>query len=211
MDAVTICNGALALIGQGVFIDSMDEQGAEAEFCRRVFDVTVREALEFGDWSFARKDELMTEDYLLPDVVSLPWKYTYKLPENCTKVLRLTRPDATSITETMGDLHLIPFNLRNYRGQKVLTTDKLSPFAIHYMVDTRDYDLFSAGFISGLQYLLAAKLTSYLVKGTEGAKLTQYNLQIAYSVLGQALAADASQGGYSMKQKILPAFARARR
>lgn len=211
MDATEICNGALALVGQGVFIDSIDEQSAEAEFCRRVYDVTFREALEFGDWSFARKDELITDDYLLEGVVSLPWKYTYKLPENCLKVLRLTRPDATAVTETMGDMHLIPFNLRNYKGQKVLTTDKLSPFAIHYMVNTRDYALLTAGFISGLQYLLAAKLTAYLVKGTEGAKLTQYHLQIAYSVLGQALAADASQGGYSMKQKILPAFARARR
>ena len=82
-----ICNNTLDLIGQGSHIDDLTENSKEADLFRRNFDATVRRCLAKYDFNFARKDEVITSDNLLTNVVSLPWTYTYSLPTDCLRVL----------------------------------------------------------------------------------------------------------------------------
>ena len=70
MNKLDICNNALDLVGQGIHIDSFDENSKEADVIRRNYQSTVDRALSMYDFSFARKDEVITEDYLIKDYVS---------------------------------------------------------------------------------------------------------------------------------------------
>ena len=65
MEKIDICNNALDLIGQGTHIDSLDEQSFEARSCKRLFKPVLNQCLDIYNWSFARKDEVITADSIM--------------------------------------------------------------------------------------------------------------------------------------------------
>ena len=211
MQAVDLCNNALDLIGQGTHIDDLEDGSREADQCKRLFPVTVERMLDAANFSFARKDEVITSDYLLPDAVSVPWKHTFKLPADVMRILFLSPLNAGSESETIGYEGLIRFGLRLYDGQKVFTTDAEAPFVLHYQAFVDDPALFSPSFCQALEYALAARLAANFVKSTTGAELSVRLTQISETYLQRAISADSQQGVYSVKKQNAPAFIRARR
>ena len=219
MENVDICNNALDLIGQGTHIDSLDEQSFEARSCKRLFTFVLNQCLDKYNWSFARKDEVITAEYLVTEtddnsvkheIVSLPWKHSYKLPDDVMRVLYLTRLNVDSDAERIGSLDQLRFNFRNYDNAKILVTDAEPDFAVHYQAYTDNIDLFSPSFIQGFEYYLASRLAANMVKGTTGYQMSIDLMKYAEQFLALAISLDAQQGANSIEKIVKPASIRAR-
>lgn len=208
---VEVCNVALDLIGQGGRIKSLDEASPEAEACKLHFYPTYESCLDFGNWSFARRDEIIDEQDYLKDVCVLPYHYAYRLPKDVMRVLYLTNLDAKPKVETVNADRPIQFNFRNYDGEKVIATDHQPNFVIHYQayVDPKDY--IQPTFVSALSYMLASKLAASLIRGTDGITIGGKLYQLGYTELNRAAGFDAQQGAYSVDRYKPTSFIRARR
>lgn len=211
MSIIDVCNIALDIISQGGHIQSMDEHSTEAEACKRHFQLVYDNALNTHNWSFARKDEVITTDDLLADVVALPYKYSYSLPEDVMRILKLTEVDAGASDETLATREAIQFNFRNYDGRKILATDHSAPFAVQYQAYVKDIEQCSPTFVSALAYLLASKLACTFIGGTSGYDVSLKLYQLGMSELATASALDAQQGSYSINEGKFSSFIRARR
>jgi hypothetical protein len=74
--AVTVCNRALALVPANA-IASLDENSLEARECARVYQDAINEAVERGQWSFARDRVALAQvANRRPD----EWAFAYALP-----------------------------------------------------------------------------------------------------------------------------------
>ena len=200
MTELDLCNNALALIGQGSHISSLDENRKEADACKRFLPVTIARCLDKFNWSFARRDEVITDDFLLSNALCLPWHFVYRLPDDVMRLLFAVPVGADSTSETMGYRGHIRFNIRNFDSKKVIATDTKAPFVIQYQANISNIDIFPPTFCEGLEAALASSLASELIKGIDGVKISQALAQMAYQNLEQASALDASQGA----QSILP-------
>ena len=200
MNEIDLCNNALSLIGQGTHISSLEENKKEADACKRLLPVTIARCLDKFNWTFARRDEVITEDFLLPDALCLPWKYVYKIPTDVMRLLFAVPWNADSSSECINYQGQIRFNLRNYQGQKVIATDQAAPFIIQYQANVSDVSIFPPTFCEGVEAALASSLAADLIKGIEGIKISQAMAQVAYGNLEHASSLDAQQGA----QSILP-------
>lgn len=208
MEKIDICNNVLDLVGQGTHIQDLEENSKEADLFRRNFDATVRRSLMKCDYNFARKDEVITSDNLL-ETVSLPWKYTYALPDDCLRVLYLEELDCDSNSERIRHDHN-RFNFRQIGTKTVLTTDLEAPFTVQYIANITDTELFSDVFTEALEYLLGARVASALIHGTTGVQVGQTLLTQGMMLLYNGASIDAQQGGDSIKQIETPSIIRAR-
>lgn len=204
-----ICNNTLDLIGQGSHIDDLTENSKEADLFRRNFDATVRRCLAKYDFNFARKDEVITNDNLLTNVVSLPWTYTYSLPTDCLRVLYICDLDSDSRVETIRR-EQERFNFRQISGSTKLVTDKKAPFIIEYIANIEDVSLFSDVFTEALEYLLGARIASALIHGTTGLQIASSLLQQGSILLHNASCIDAQQGADSIQPVETPSIISAR-
>lgn len=220
MEIEDICNNAIDLIGQGTHIDSLEEASPEARSCKRLFPTVLKQCLDFYNWSFARKDEVITKDYLVTkkdddgntvEIVSLPWKHSYRMPEDVLRVLFLAPLNVDSRSEKIGFPCEIPFNFRNYNQEKLLVTNAEPDFTIHYQAYIEDIDLLSPSFIQGLEYFLTSRLAANIVKGTVGYQMSIDFMKYAEQFLQRAAALDAQQGANSIEKTIQPASIRARK
>lgn len=195
IDEIEICNNALSLCGQGSHISSLEEESKEAKTCKRLFMRAVERCVDKFDWSFCRKDEVITEDYLLKDVASPPFHFSYKLPEDCLRVVTVhnTELDAWYARQVNGR-QTIGFDYRNYKGQKILVTDVEVPFVLEYQALITDVNLFPPTFIEALEYTLAGVLAIEFVKGTTGAELGLQLEKQGYAILKQAWTLDSHIG-----------------
>lgn len=206
---IDICNRALDQVGQGLNIKTLSEsESRESQLCLRFFYPVLHALQENSDFSFMRKDEIITKDYLVYAddekknlAVSLPYKFTYSLPEDCLKILRLNPLRCNSLSETMNSKSQIPFDFRNYNNQKVFVTDQEPNFTIHYLAYVDDPNLFTPLFVKALEYSLASRLASALIKDLNGIQIGLNFEQLAFQVLEQAQARDLQQGAYSISNE----------
>lgn len=211
MQAIDVCNGAIDLIGQGRHIKAFDRSSPESELCSRLYPQILNSALDFYNWSFARKDEIITNDYLLPDVVSKPYEFSYRIDDDVLRILFLTELNDTSRVETVGYRNTIQFNFRNFNGQKILVTNQPPDFVMHYQAYIDDVSIASPSFVEALQYLLAGRLAPAIIKGQLGVTTGQSFTQLGLTYLNVASGVDAQQGGNSVEQGRYSKFTRARR
>lgn len=207
---VDICNNALDLVGQGTHIsDLQNEQSKEADLCRRLFDLELERALDKFNFSFARKDEIITNDYLLEDAVSFPYEYSYTLPSDVQRILYLSEvTDNPSIEKIRTET--IDYNFRVLDNQKVLVTNHKAPFVIQYQAKVTNIDLFSATFIQAFEYQLASRLAPALVHGTTGVQIGTNHAVTATQLFNICAGQDAQQGSNSIKPESTPSFISAR-
>lgn len=204
-----IFNNALDLVGQGTHIQTLTESSKEADICNRTFDLTVQRCLDKYNFSFARKDEVITSSNLQSSIVSLPWSYTYTLPSDVMRVLYLSTLDSDSEVERIRR-DLTQFNFRVVNNTRYLVTNMEAPFVIHYQADVTDLSLFSVTFIEALEYMLAARIASSLIHGTSGITISQNLLQTGNMYLSTAASQDAQQGADSIRRKEVPALIQCR-
>ena len=199
MTELDICNNALSLIGQGTHISSLDENKKEADACKRLLPVTIARCLDKFNWSFARRDEVITADFELKDALCLPWKFVYKLPDDVMRILFAVPMDVDSRSESLNFTNQIRFNIRNYGDQKVIATDNQAPFIIQYIANTSKVEIFSPTFCEAVESYLASALASELIKGVEGMNISNALAKSAFSLLEFASALDAQQGAQALK------------
>lgn len=210
MDAIEACNVALATMGQARKIASLDERSPEAEACKLVYQQSLNLCLEANNWSFCRRDEVITEEEFLQDVVALPYKYAYSIPEDVMRILSLQPLRSGAETENMGTRHGIQFNFRNYDGKKIIATDSKPPFVVHYQCYLDDLSVCSPSFLDGFCYVLASKLAATLIRGIDGLNIGKTLLQLGTERLQLASAYDAQQGNYASEDQRYSSFIRAR-
>lgn len=210
---VDICNNALDLIGQGIHIKSFDDQTKEADLCRRNYQQIVDRCLTKFNFSFARKDELITNSYLVSDVVSIPYKYTYKIPSDVMNILYLERY-SKSKDETINNKDTIKFNFRvvkiNNVPTRCIVTNIEAPFVIQYQSFIDDPNLFSVQFTEAVEYMLGARLASALIHGSTGLNTSNNLMQKALMLLQLAIGQDNQQGADSIQDNAIPEFISAR-
>lgn len=210
---VDICNNALDLIGQGIHIKSFDDQSKEADLCKRNYQQVVDRALTKFNFSFARKDELITNSYLVSDVVSIPYKYTYKIPSDVMNILYLERY-SKSKDETINNKDTIKFNFRvvkiNNVPTRCIVTNIEAPFVIQYQSFIDDPNLFSVQFTEAVEYMLGARLASALIHGSTGLNTSNNLMQNALMLLQLAIGQDNQQGADSIQDNAIPEFISAR-
>lgn len=199
MTELDICNNALSLIGQGTHISSLDENKKEADACMRLLPVTIARCLDKFNWSFARRDEVITADFELKDALCLPWKFVYKLPDDVMRILFAVPMGVDSRSESLNFTNQIRFNIRNYGDQKVIATDNQAPFIIQYIANTSKVEIFSPTFCEAVESYLASALASELIKGVEGMNISNALAKSAFSLLEFASALDAQQGAQALK------------
>lgn len=192
---IEICNNALSLSGQGIHISSLTEDSKEAEICSRLYQRAVERCVDKYDWSFCRKDEVITESYQLQDVASPPFHYTYKLPTDCLRVLCIHNTELDNwYARQVNGRDTVPFDFRNYKGQKVLVTDAEAPFVLQYQALVTDLALFSPTIIEAIEFILAGYLSIDLINGTTGAQLGLNLEKQGYNLLREAWTLDSHIG-----------------
>lgn len=207
MDKVDICNNALDLVGNGLHITSLDEQSKEADLLRRNYQNTVEQALTMFHFSFARKDEVITEKMQIKDYISIPYKYTYSIPSDVLTILRLEH--YVGNTGDIMDSPIIKYNFRNIRNKKCIVTNDKAPFVMQYICKVEDESLFSASFIDAIQYMLASKLATGLIHGGTGISMSDNLMQKGLSMLAFSAGQDAQQGSEELLNHT-PIFIKAR-
>ena len=210
------CERVANLLGISIANQPLVEQRHFADRCEAVYELTLQRCLENYNWSFARKDEVITDDYLIvtddgQEIVSLPWKHSYRIPEDVARILCLTPMTVDSWSERISAPAQIRFNFRNYDGEKILVTDAVTPFIMQYQAKGVDEGLMPPLFIQAVEYLSAAELAPNFTDTAKGINGQINYRQQALMFLDQAAALDAQQGAYSIKRKRVPAFLRARR
>lgn len=209
MEIIELCNNALDLVGQGTHIEDMQENSKEADLCRRNLDPVIKRALDKFNFSFVRKDEVITEDNEI-NVVCIPYEHAYSLPSDLQRVLFLSDINDDSSSESIHKEN-IKYNFRLINGEKVLVTDYQAPFVIHYQSKDYELDLLPDTFVEAVEYLLASKLAIALIHGTTGLQISQQLLQTGNMYLQMSAGQDAQQGSNGIDiDKEKPLFIQAR-
>lgn len=209
MEILELCNNALDLVGQGTHIEDMQENSKEADLCRRNLDPVIKRALDKFNFSFVRKDEVITEDSEI-DVVCIPYEHAYSLPTDLQRVLFLSDINDDSSSESIHT-EKIKYNFRLINGEKVLVTDYQAPFVIHYQSKDYELNLLPDTFVEAVEYLLASKLAIALIHGTTGLQISQQLLQTGNMYLQMSAGQDAQQGSNGIDiDKEKPLFIKAR-
>ena len=209
LDAITaaVCD----IAGMQIDTQGLEAQKRIADFVARYWKQALGQALSSYNWSFATRDEYITEDSLT-DITSLPFRYTYTIPEDVLRVLYISPECRNPMLETVGYPGYAPFNFRNHQGKVYLVTDLKAPFLMRYQCRTDDPSLLPPLLKQALTYLCAAQVvTSFNTEQPAQARNSaDYFYQLGMMKMEQAAGRDAQQGGYSMKQQFPSRFTRAR-
>ena len=210
---VTICNLALARIGDEANIASIDppEGSAMAEVCQRLYPLAVEVVLEAHDWTFAMMRRALAK---LSSVETGGWKFGFKVPSDALRVVAVrdqkfqSGRHAPVPLAAWGDLGTtVRFELVSDGAQRVLLCDVETP-VVDFVSGETGEALFSPGFADALAWYLASALAGQRIKGEEGQKLVQY-LSAQYRIsLGQAKMQDARQ--QKNRIEFVPAWLRTR-
>lgn len=160
----SICNIALGLIGVGRIADIEGTTAIERD-CKSIYAFARQEVLGGYDWSFARKQALLSQLATSPTIDSTRggFDYAYALPSDCVRPLSLS--DFKQSFEIVGnELHC---NL----DESVY---------LRYTADITDTSKFNAKFINALSHRLAAQLAMMIKKDK---KLSQETWDLYYSLL----------------------------
>lgn len=189
---VQICNMALSHISAGPLISSISppDGSVEAGYCATFYDMARTELLEPGNWAFSlRRAELAP--------VTNPsdtWAYAYAIPSDCLRALRVLRVtlavtvfNQDEVALRQDDRNGAPFDIEG----SVLYTDQENAVLL-YSVDVTDSARFTPSFTATLSYLLASYLAGPIIKGNEGARVSDAMRQRAMSMADVSLAASAN-------------------
>lgn len=172
MDAVTLCNLALAKLGEQSIV-SMTDGSLEARFCSLYYPVVVKELLLSNTWNFAT---CLVKLALLANTPLFGWKYAYQLPPNYG---RMAAFDQTSIVSPLTDYEI--------QGQTLLTDQPDADLA--YVATDASENLFTPIFVDIVATKLAIELSRPISGSTE---LKEHLKQELRALLGDAGQIDAN-------------------
>ena len=203
---VSICNLALANLGDEATVTSIDpaEGSAQAEHCARYYPIARNTVLEQHPWGCATTRESLVEleNVDPPD----SWGYAYAYPNGCLRPLVLLLPGATDdddgkefvVEETSAGVRVIYTNVEDAELRYIFLQD--------------DTTRFSALMVNAIARLLSSYLAGPLIKGSEGMKISQAQMEWYMKVdLPAAKAADGNGRKKDQYSKFTPDSITARR
>lgn len=151
---VGISNLALGYIGVSQTISALDEGSNEARACDQYFDQVRDELLEEYQWSFATVYDtlaLVSEFDDDTDPEANDWGYSFRLPTDCIRVLRILTPN--------GDTEPNPYPFEiGHDDQGMLLYCDLEEVSIKYIKRVEDPNLYRPKFAKALAWALAAEI-----------------------------------------------------
>lgn len=188
---VSICNLALAHLGDAANISDLNEASASADHCKMFYPIARDLLLEMGPWNFnTRRTAPAALDYVPPSI----WTYAYALPSNVLRVLAVLPPYA-------DDKCVQPFIMETIEdGTQIILTD-MDAAIVRYTVKITDTSKFSPLFVDTLSWLLASYVAGPLIKGTEGINAGRAAYATFTAQLAHAQASDNNQQ-YEVQQNV---------
>lgn len=149
---ITVCNLALALIGDNTTVTSIDppDQSVQANYCSMFYSVARAEALEYYNWTFA----VYTLQLAQITHTDSEWEYAYSLPSDFIRKVKLLDADGGEIKA---------YTIEN----SVLYSNELASW-FKYISSNTPESKFSPLFVRTLSTLLASYLAGPILKGDVG-------------------------------------------
>ena len=160
-----IVNLALSRLGESP-IASLNESSPAAVAARTQYDPARRAALRNFNWTFSLKRAHLTR---LAVGVEGHYAYTYQLPPDCLRPIRLISEIEGTPADTGGTVGFEPV------GDRKICCDEEDPL-LEYVADITDPTLFDDLFVDALSYRLASSLAMPI---TGDAAMWQNMLQAA--------------------------------
>ena len=152
-DPVSICNQALARLGEEQIM-SLDDESQAAGYCSTFYEQTRDEVLQSHLWKFATKTVTLSR---LSTAPLGPWTVQYQMPTDCLRVIDL---NGTRFNDSQ-DFFAIQENR--------LLTDETAA-VIRYIFRQTDANKFSPLFVEALACKLAHKLAKPLTEDSNTAR-----------------------------------------
>lgn len=157
MDKTSICNLALSHIGISKEIANIDtEKSAEANACRRYFDLCINQLLRGCNYPFA--DETAAGQ-LVDEDPNTEWSYSYRYPSDCSRLKKILSGTRNDSRQTR-----IPYKIANDGSDKLIYTDMQYAY-FQYTVKINDVSIFPSDLVSALSFLLAFYIAPRLTRG----------------------------------------------
>jgi len=154
MDPFSICNLALANIGQEANIQSFEDDTEEARFCGQFYDPERRFLLQTVPWRFALKDVTLAE---LDDELSPTYDFIYQVPDDLLQPIQLYIEGTGSQTINRQQIYPTQFELI---GDSIQSSRPAT--CLRYIHDFQNAAKFDTLFIDTLTWKIAAKLAMVL-------------------------------------------------
>lgn len=209
---VSICNMALAAIGEKASLSSIDppEGSPHAYLFFQFYAQTRDELLALKEWRFAIRRKALT---LLAAAPPGGWAYAYSLPNDCLVARTVKESDAADFAAAgaigEGEPFLVESNAST--GSPILYTN--CPDAVlSYTASGIDPGRFSPGFASALSWLLASRVAGSIIKGAAGRTAVRDAMQMYGTALASAAHTDGVQQKLSHEatDNFIPSFMRNR-
>jgi hypothetical protein len=179
MDSVTICNLALAHLGDQSIV-SMSDPSQEARFCTLFYNPVRQEILRQHPWNFATKIVSLNQ---LSTAPLFDWQYQYQLPVDFFRLLTVN---------SFGQS--VPTEMYEIQGDYLLSDS--SSINISYTADVTNENLFDSIFVEVFCLRLAARLA----KSLAGSMNISQQLNQEYkSLLSEARRIDSTENSDRQK------------
>lgn len=153
----SICNIALSHLGIGIEIQNLaTDPDANAQACRRFYEISRDELLRDFSWPWATKYATLA---LVQTEPTSEWAYSYRYPSDCISLRRLlsgTRLDTQQSKE--------PYRVGQDSQGKLIYSDMVDP-QIEYTVRVTDVSRFPDDFAMALAFKMAMYLAPRVTKG----------------------------------------------
>jgi hypothetical protein len=169
---VAICNMALAAIGRGAQITSMDEASQSARACKLRYPYARDAVLRAYDWNFAAKRAELAKNATAP---AFEYANAYDLPADCLIV--------RSVYDGEAEKWVV-------EGRQILT-DMGDPIFVKYTRLETDTARFDALFVDALAARIASDIAVQL---SESVSRSQGLWQVYQSKILEARRRDAQEG-----------------
>jgi hypothetical protein len=166
--AVEIVNLALARIGQGAPIASLDEEGEPASQAKAVLPFARDDVLRAYAWPFATRRVSLA---IISGVDATPWGYAYRVPSDCVRVTDL--PVSTSV-------EAVPFEIGGDDSGGLILTD-LTPATLRYVTRVENLSLWPSQVAGVLAWYLAAELATTIARDGNRADAMRARARVALS------------------------------
>jgi hypothetical protein len=177
---VSICNLALAFLGNTDGIASFDEGSTAARACRQVYALARDETLRAFPWPFATSDDALA---LVEERNSHAWRFSYRYPSDVLAIWAIV-PENGVITPTRTTTVAYKVG-RDHTGQLIFTAQPDAFAQLTYRVT--DPMQYPPEFVLALGYKIAAMIAPQ-VTGGDPNKLGLRALQMYEQTIHHAMA-----------------------
>ena len=160
-----IGNLALNHVGEPPILNANDQDNDLARVIDLVFEPAIREMGRDHEWNCLKTRTELTQDAQPP---AFGWAYSYTLPPQCIRVLRIN-----------GAVVDQPYDLFEVEGRKILTNAET--VKLQYIEFTDDTTKYDSLFVESLALLVASKIANQIRQdeGLAARKYEEYKVSLA--------------------------------